>query len=62
MEYDYDQFGFKTTESTPISYNVPKYNWKVKLTDNTWLMQTTAPNWFHRKMCGLILGVKWIKL
>lgn len=41
---------------------IPKYKWKVVLMEDTYWMQKSAPNWFHRKMQELIFGFKWIKL
>jgi len=41
---------------------LPKYKWKVILMEDTYWMQKSAPNWFHRKMQELIFGIKWIKL
>ena len=56
----YDYFNHPT--STSHITTVESSEWEMSVAnDNHRPVKGTEPNWFRRKMQGLILGVKWSK-
>jgi hypothetical protein len=49
---------------TPMPFKVPDKTWALYPSNGSYLKieLTHAPNWFHRKMQGLLLGFKYEKI
>ena len=43
---------------------IPKMSWRCEVSPGwTWYFEDgKQPNWFHRKMQGLVLGIRWSRI